>query len=505
MKPRSRLASATATAAAVIFAGSTAIATAMPASAATNGAHFVVVGATGSTSTLQHAVTENGGDVLAAYPKIGVVVAESTDADFAKKVRQEDGVQQAGATRNFAELQQPAKQATGSSGSSLAGDNVENTVARKSASSVAATATASGEEPLAANQWDMKLIGADKAHAKNLGDRNLVVGVVDSGVDATHPDLAPNIDAKDSVGCTNEGVADTSPAAWAPTAIDHGTHVAGTIAAAKNGIGIEGIAPNVKLASIKVVDDDGFIYPEYAICGFVWAAEHHVKVTNNSYYIDPWYLWCKDDPDQQAVVTAVQRAINFSAKKDVVNVAALGNNNNDLSKPVDDNTSPDNGTIVDRPNLGNQCEDLPAEVPGFVGVSSVGPKLAKSYFSNYGAGVTDVAAPGGDAHVAADTPDGNGQVLSTVWPGGGWGYKQGTSMASPHAAGVVALIRSAHPTWSARTVARAVEREAEPHACPGNPYDPTGDGAWKATCDGGKSGVGFYGAGVVNALTAVTK
>ena len=104
------------------------------------------------------------------------------------------------------------------------------------------------------------------------GSRNVVVGVLDSGIEAAHPDLAANIDAADSVSCIGAGRPDTSPASWlddkAPGGY-HGTHVAGTIAAARNGVGIVGVAPNVRLASVKVVNADGFIYPEYAVCGFV--------------------------------------------------------------------------------------------------------------------------------------------------------------------------------------------------------------------------------------------
>jgi subtilisin family serine protease len=95
-------------------------------------------------------------------------------------------------------------------------------------------------------------------------------------------------------------------------------------------------------------------------------------------------------------------------------------------------------------------------------------------------------------------------VLSTI-VGGRWGYVQGTSMASPHATGVVALIRSTHPTWSATKVAGELQHEADRLACPPNPYDPTGDGSFLATCQGGRSGQGFYGAGLVDALTAVTE
>lgn len=60
---------------------------------------------------------------------------------------------------------------------------------------------------------------------------------------------------------------------WGPTTSAHGTHVAGTIAAADDGQGVTGVAPGVRVASVKVVDDEGFIYPEYAACGFMWAAQ----------------------------------------------------------------------------------------------------------------------------------------------------------------------------------------------------------------------------------------
>ena len=123
------------------------------------------------------------------------------------------------------------------------------------------------------------------------GSRSVVVGVLDSGIDAGRPD--------------------TSPTSWLPTTSDHGTHVAGTIAAARNGVGIVGVAPNVRVASVKVVNDDGFIYPEYAVCGFVWAATHHMDVTNNSYYVDPYEFWCDDQPDQAAAMEAVRRAVQL--------------------------------------------------------------------------------------------------------------------------------------------------------------------------------------------------
>src|ERR1700716_2190222 len=119
----------------------------------------------------------------------------------------------------------------------------------------------------------MRQIQAFEAQSVTSGSRGVVVGDIDTGADFTHPDLSPNIDFAKSVSCIG-GAPNGSPGAWKDDN-GHGTHTAGTIAAARNGTGIVGVAPNVRLASIKVVNDDGFIYPEYAICGFMWAAQQH--------------------------------------------------------------------------------------------------------------------------------------------------------------------------------------------------------------------------------------
>ncbi len=493
------------TAAVCVSAAGVGAVTATPAAAQDAAeAHFVVLGPThGSLNKTEASIRAAGGEVLQSWPQIGVVIATSTSADFAATVRRKPGVAGAGASRNLAEL--GAAATGGAAAQRGAAEQIEqiDAVATPATAAKGGGAGAVAPEPLEANQWNLKQIKADQANAISGGSRNVLVGVLDSGIDASHPDLAANVDASKSVGCMNEGVPDTSPAAWAPTTSTHGTHVAGTIAAPRNGIGVAGVAPNVRLASVKVVDDDGFIYPEYAICGFVWAAEHRMDVTNNSYFIDPWFLWCKTDTDHRAVIEAVRRAVDYSARKDVVNVAALGNSNWDLSHRITDTGSPNNGTPIER-TVGNECLDLPAELPGVVGVSAVGPEQRKSYYSNYGIIETDVTAPGGDRLQVANTPDGNGRVLSTI-AGGGYGYSQGTSMASPHATGVVALIRSTHQSWSPSRVRAALGVRADRLACPAGPYDPTGDGVWLATCQGGPSGKGFYGTGEVDALDAVTR
>lgn len=445
---------------------------------------YLVVGPNGAgTTTAQKRVAAAGGTVVAAYDQIGVLVVKSTAADFASRVG--GGLQVA---------------ATDGLGTTLMDDEATTVV---DSAAVEASGDPTGE-PLWAQQWDMTQIDVPEAHAVTTGDASVVVGVLDSGISSTHPDLASQIAFDQSASCIG-GVADTSEAAWNPTTSDHGTHVAGTIAAAINGVGIAGVAPGVKVASVKVVNDDGFIYPEAAICGFLWAADHGMPVTNNSYFIDPWEFNCVNDPRQRPVWEAVQRAIRYSSEKGTLTVASAGNSNVDLQHKFIDSGSPNDGSApVEDRTITGACRDLPAEAPGVVTVSAVGPTEQKSYYSSYGQGVVDVTAPGGDTRFrtggAASTI--TDAVLSTTWTAGvdGWGYKQGTSMAGPHAAGVAALALSAHPGLTPGQLASFLERSATPLTCPDGVYEPRP--GWPATCTGGERN-GFYGAGNVNAFNVV--
>ncbi|MFF9813033.1 S8 family serine peptidase [Streptomyces sp. NPDC014006] len=444
--------------------------------------------------SVRQAITAHGGTVVATYARIGVFVVHSANPDFGKEIRAVRGVQSAGATRT-APL-------------SAAGTTEEGAVqylSKAEAAKVTQGASA-GEEPLEADQWDLRAIGADKAAKTQPGSRNVTVAVIDTGVDDTHPDLAPNFSRSQSANCVG-GVADTSEGAWRPynPAEDyHGTHVAGEIAAARNGIGVAGVAPGVKVAGIKVSDPkDGLFYPENVVCAFVFAADHGVEVTNNSYYVDPWLYNCMDDPDQRAIVDAVNRAQLYAQRKGTLNVASAGNSNDDLdSDALVDDSSPDDATPVTRTVNPHECFDVPTQLPGVVTVSATGVKGTKSYYSSYGLGVVDVAAPGGDKYQIPDTPSKNGRILSTM-PGNQYGFLQGTSMASPHVAGVAALLKSAHPHATPTQLQALLKAQADNPGCPAEPYDGDGDGVVDATCVGGERVNGFYGFGVVDALRAV--
>jgi subtilisin family serine protease len=448
------------------------------------------------SSTVKKAIAAAGGTILTSYNQIGVIVVHSSNADFAKTIRGVRGVQSAGNTRN-APL--PAQSTTDVGAPTV--------LTAEEVAKVTSTQAVAGEDPLQPLQWDLPAIKADKAHEKSLGSSKVTVAVIDTGVDDTHPDIAPNFDRAASVNCVT-GKPDTADGAWRPSAAEspHGTHVAGEIAGAKNGVGITGVAPGVKVAGIKVATTAGYFYTESVVCGFVWAAEHGVDVTNNSYYTDPWYFNCKDDPDQKALVDAITRASQYAEKKGAVNVAAAGNESYDLAADsITDPVSPNDGTPSDRVIDPSKCYDIPTQLPGVVTVASTGAKGIKSSFSNYGQGVIDIAAPGGDstAYQTPAPPATSGLILGPL-PGGKWGYMAGTSMASPHVAGVAALIKSTHPHASAALVKALLYAEADATPCT-DPYDINSDGKVDAVCEGSKNRNGFYGWGTADALDAVTK
>ena len=431
----------------------------------------------GQTKQAERAVVAASGTVVASWPEIGVVIAQSSNTNFAPSLRADKTVESVGATRTAPVTAAdptwkgaPAAAAPGTPGAAS-----QQSVAEQEGVEARSAVVA---DPLEAQQWDMTAIKADQAHQVTDGSPRVLVAVLDSGIQGDHPDLAANIDQRRSAGCLS-GTPDSSYAAWQPTTSDHGTHVAGTIAADRNGVGIVGVAPASTLSAVKVVNDDGFIYAEAAICGFMYAQATGADVTNNSYFIDPWEFWCGSDVDQAAVKTAVDRAVQFTQRKGVVNVAAAGNSGVDLANKTVDAGSPNDTVPVTR-QLDATCTDIPAELDGVVTVASTTSAGAKSSFSNYGAGVIDVAAPGSS-------------ILSTV-TGGGYGTKSGTSMASPHVAGVLALLASTHPRLEGSRLTDLLYAQADDVACP----------AAATTCVGTPADNGWFGEGLVDALDAVT-
>jgi subtilisin family serine protease len=438
------------------------------------------------TKDVVRAVEAAGGVAVQQWPEIGVVVVQSERASFRADVLKygKSSVESVGATRTIAVAEGTPDGI--STPWQKAPQKAPQLRSKRLANSdlLYGDATFDGValDPRETEQWNLTQIKADQAHQLTDGSRKVLVGVLDSGIDPNHPDLKANIDVANSVNCTNAGRPDTSPTGWNPTTSYHGTHVAGIIGAARNGVGIVGVAPNVRMASVKVVNDAGSIYPEYAICGFMWAGMKGMDVTNNSYYIDPVQFWCDDQPDQLAVRTAVERAVNWSTDKGVVHAAAAGNASYDLANKTTDNVSPNDATGIER-QINNGCKDMPTELDGVVTVASTDQAGKLSSFSNRGLNVIDVAAPGS-------------RILSTL-PNNSYGLLSGTSMASPHVAGVLALMKSEHPGWKPKQLISQLQKQAEDHICMPS-ATPAG-----SSCVGTLRDNSYYGEGITDALQAV--
>ena len=340
-----------------------------------------------------------------------------------------------------------------------------------------------------ANAWGLAAIGAIDAQQVDVPREKVTVAVMDTGIDPDHKDLKDRIDASRSVGCQVNGIPNQDPSAWKDDHY-HGTHVAGTIAASHNAYGVDGVAPDATLIAIKTSNKAGSFYPEYVACAFDWAAEHDVDVSNSSYYMDPYAFWMPNEASQAAGLEAASRAVRYAKDHGVVNFAAEGNSNDDHDNPTIDKESPNDveGAAVERNVAGGI--DVPAMLNDSVmsvsalklptGTDPATAKLERAGFSNYGKNSVDVAAPG--QRIWSDLPTWEKEPP--------FGYLSGTSMASPHAAGVAALIKEIHPDYTADQVIALMKKQANEN------FDRLAEPT---------DGKEYRGAGLVNALAAVLK
>lgn len=256
--------------------------------------------------------------------------------------------------------------------------------------------------------------GISRAGAAAVGGAGVTVAVIDTGIDLSHPDLAANIVANKSciVGKKN-GNDDNG----------HGTHVAGTIAGLDNAIGVVGIAPQAKLAAVKVLNAQGSGSWSSIICGLDWvaanAATYGIEVANMS-------LGGGGSSDNDCGNTnndALHQAVCNLRDAGVTIVVAAGNESVNASTRVPaayDDAVITVSALADSDGLA-----------GSLGAStSYGADDTFASFSNFGS-VVDVGAPG--------------VSIRSTWKGGSYNTISGTSMASPHVAGAAALYLAANP------------------------------------------------------------
>jgi subtilisin family serine protease len=518
-----------------------------------NGEYVVAYADAASAASARAAIKAAGGTVVKENTQVGVATVKSSNPSFIAAAGRQSAL--VGAARNRPIGKLPSGAAPK--------DDVERLTAAERAAAKRTASTnghAPGQEPLADKQWDMRMIDATPSgsYRVNQGSHGVMVGIIDTGVDGHHPDIKPNFNRALSRNFTTDIPLVDGPCEH-PSCVDpadeddegHGTHVAGLVGAALNGLGTAGVAPKVTLVNIRAGQDSGFFFLQPTVDAIVYAGLVGIDVINMSFFTDPWLFNCLDNPadspeeqlEQLTVRVATQRAINFARGHGVTPVAALGNEHTDLGNPTLDETSPDfpPGTEKSR-TVDNSCITVPTETRGVISISALGPSGYKADYSNYGIEQTDFSAPGGwfrdyfglpqnrqpenlnlspmpkalaeealedPANVPFIVKDCKGSTCAF------YQYLSGTSMASPHAAGVAALIVSAHGrhdgqhgglTLDPSAVERILTRTAKQTPCPSPPNfaypddrDPTFDGV----CEGTLARNGIYGRGVVNALTAV--
>ncbi len=277
-------------------------------------------------------------------------------------------------------------------------------------------------------QWALTKIYAPSAWDVEKGSAGVVIAIVDTGVSPTHGDLSskivPGYDFVDN---------DYDPS----DAHGHGTHVAGTAAAAtNNGIGVAGLAWNNNIMPIRVLNENGSGYLSDVADGIIWAADHGASVINLSL-------------GSSYNSVTLRNAVNHAYSSGCVVVAAAGNSGHT-----------------------NNAVHYPAAHENVIGVAATSSSDQRAYFSNYGYYV-DIAAPGVS-------------IYNTYWSGGNNTYASlsGTSMASPHVAGLAGLIASQNPSWTPDQIEQKIALSADDLGAAGRDD--------------------YYGHGRINAYRAVT-
>ena len=400
---------------------------------------YVVMSKTNAfDTTLARKIEAAGGVVTARLPQIGVAIVESSATDFAARAGKVQGVRSVNADVELKFVVPESKQLEEDAVNPPGFDN----------------------DRYFNLQWPLKAI--DIAGAWNAGYRGqgAIVAVLDSGVACQHADIAPNLLLADSTSfIAGENVC------LSHFGFNHGTHTAGTIAAADNGIGTIGVAPQAKFFAVKVLSEvTGGGSFSAIIQGIVYAADHGADVINMSLGVSGGLnIGGKDVAE---LVNATARATRYAASQNALVVASAGNDAIDLdhaSGLTCDETTGECSTV----NL----RSFPSSLPGVLAVSATAPigwaldvnntpldNLAS--YSNYGQSAIDFAAPGGDfslpGNAICQMPTNTTPILQYCWaldmvmaPGGygngpvagsSYSWSAGTSMAAPHVSGVAALI-----------------------------------------------------------------
>ena len=403
-----------------------------------------------------------GGLVLAQYPAFGTFFVQSGSPSFASDLGaalSEAGISfhSVGPTRQAPVLGNEAIMPIGVEGNPVAGAADEAGAGPGADSPVIVGGLY--PTPPSDNQWHLKAIGALDAQGVDVMRAPVTVGVMADGFDHMITDLYGRVDFDKSVSCNVNGIPTGSSWMWGSTGATRGTQMAGAIAGRGVSSGVPGVNPTLSVAAINVQSrQTGMHYPEYVVCGYVWAADHGISVTTTSYAADPWKYWMPHEPNQAAGREAMRRAIDYAASKDVINVVDAGSGGIDLDNPpIKDSSSPtDAWAPYERDSWSGLT--IPSMMDNVVPVSSLRlvdgqdpatGMLEPSFTTNWGKQTVAFASPGENVYT------------SQTWDfGSSGGVVKNSSMAAPVAAGVIATMRQVHPEMDSSQILELARKQA---------------------------------------------
>ena len=239
----------------------------------------------------------------------------------------------------------------------------------------------------------------------------MLVGVIDTGIDGTHPDIAPNFNRALSRNFVTD-IPDTTATVDGPCEFSgckdpvdqdddgHGTHVASTIGSPLNGLGIAGVAPGVSLVNIRAGQDSGFFFLKPSLDALTYAADIGIDVVNMSYYVDPWLFNCAHNKADSRTAAGAARDHHRHAARTRLRAQAGRHTHHRarqrLHRPRQAQGRRDQSRLPARQRtrkVDNSCINVPAESKGVISVSAVGPSGRKAYYSDYGIEQADLSRP----------------------------------------------------------------------------------------------------------------
>ena len=416
-------------------------------------------------ATLQRAAAKAsslGGLVLAQYPAFGTFFVQSGSPSFASDLGaalSEAGISfhSVGPTRQAPVLGNEAIMPIGVEGNPVAGTADEAGAGPGADSPVIVGGLY--PTPPGDNQWHLKAVGALDAQGVDVMRAPVTVGVMADGFDHMITDLDGRVDFDKSVSCNVNGIPIGSSWTWGSTGATRGTQMAGAIAGRGVSSGVPGVNPTLSVAAINVQSrQTGMYYPEYVVCGFVWAADHGISVTASSFAADPWKYWMPHEPNQAAGREAMRRAIDYAASKDVINVVDAGSGGIDLDNPPikDSSSTTDAWAPYERDSWSGLT--IPSMMDNVVPVSSLRlvdgqdpatGMLEPSFTTNWGKQTVAFASPGENVYTS--------QTWDFASRGG---VVKNSSMAAPVAAGVIATLRQVHPEMDSSQILELARKQA---------------------------------------------